>query len=206
MLPAVARGRAPIALLVACALLPSPRPAGASPPSELVDLTRIAPHVRLDIRYATANNFTHHQVYPDARCLLRRGVAERLARVQAALEADGLGLQVFDCFRPLSVQRKFWALVPDPRYVADPRKGSRHNRGAAVDLTLVTAAGAPLDMGTDFDDFSERAHRDYRALPDAALAHRAQLERAMAREGFVGLPTEWWHFDAPDWRTFAIEE
>jgi D-alanyl-D-alanine dipeptidase len=125
--------------------------------------------------------------------------------VQAALEADGLGLQVYDCFRPLSVQRKFWALVPDRRYVADPSKGSRHNRGAAVDLTLVDAGGQPLDMGTDFDAFNERAHRDYRGLPTSALANRARLEQAMARQGFVGLATEWWHFDAPDWRAFPIE-
>src|SRR5207302_168764 len=156
-----------------------------------------APGVRLDIRYATENNFTHQRVYAEARCLLRRAVAERLARVQAALAVDELGLLVFDCFRPLSVQRRFWALVPDERYVADPRKGSRHNRGAAIDLTLVDAGGKPLDMGTDFDDFGPRAHRDFRELPQPALDHRARLERAMAKEGFTGLPTEWWHFDAP---------
>jgi len=155
---------------------------------------------------STARNFTKTVVYSEATCRLRRSVAARLARVQVALEARGLGLKVFDCYRPLSVQRKFWTLVPDPRYVADPRKGSRHNRGAAVDLTLVTSDGADIAMPTDFDDFSVRAHRDYAHLPADALANRATLAAAMVREGFVPMPTEWWHFDAPDWQRFPISD
>jgi D-alanyl-D-alanine dipeptidase len=190
---------------VAAALLLATAAATAEPPG-FVDVATAAPSVRLDLRYATTDNFTHQVVYPAAQCLLRREVAERLRRVQAALEPRGLGLEVWDCYRPLSVQRRFWALVPDPRYVADPAKGSRHNRGAAVDLTLVDAAGRELDMGTGFDDFSPRSHRDARDLSAAARAHRATLEAAMAAQGFVGMPTEWWHFDAGDWKRYPIAD
>jgi len=185
-------------LLLACAQRPAP---------QLVDVTTLDPTIRLDLRYARADNFTGVAVYPTARCLLRRDAAERLARVQRALQADGLGLLVWDCYRPFSVQERFWALVPDERYVARPVRtdgrpasGSKHNRGAAVDVTLLDAAGHTLEMPTSFDDFSARAHRGAPASP-AARANAARLEAAMAAEGFVPLATEWWHFDAPGWQS-----
>lgn len=180
--------------------------ADAPRPDDFVDLAVAAPTVARDLRYATADNFTHQVVYPAARCLLRRDVAERIARVQAALARQQLGLKLWDCYRPLSVQRRFWALVPDSRYVANPAQGSRHNRGAAVDLTLVGSDGRELDLGTPFDEFSPRAHRDATDLAAAAVANRATLTAAMAAEGFVGLPTEWWHFDAPGWRRYPIAD
>jgi D-alanyl-D-alanine dipeptidase len=179
---------------------------GACAEDDFVDLGTIAPSIRLELRYATANNFTHQVVYPTARCLLRREVAERLGRVQAELEKHRLGLKIWDCYRPLSVQRRFFALVPDERYVADPKKGSRHNRGAAVDLTLVDERGVELEMGSGFDDFSKRAHRGIASLPATVREHRAQLDAAMAKEGFTGLPTEWWHFDAPRWKAYPIAD
>ncbi len=175
------------------------------PGAGLVDITTVNARIRLDIRYATANNFTHQKVYDEARCLLREGTARKLSAIQRELERTGLGLKVFDCYRPLAVQRKFWAILPDERYVADPAKGSRHNRGAAVDLTLVTAAGDELAMPTGYDDFSEKAHRDYQALPPAAIRNRALLERVMKKHGFIPMPTEWWHFDDADWRKYPIE-
>src|SRR5262249_44323001 len=145
-------------LLLACAQRPAP---------ELVDVTTLDPTIRLDLRYARPDNFTGVAVYPSARCLLRRDAAERLARVQRPLVAEGLGLVVWDCYRPFSVQERFWTLVPDERYVARPVRsdgrpvgGSKHNRGAAIDVTLLDAAGQPLEMPTGFDDFSARAHRD----------------------------------------------
>ena len=191
-----------LSLLAATVAEPTPRPV-ATPPA-LVDVATVAPGIRLDIRYATAKNFTGRALYPAARCLLRPGVAERLARAQEAAAAQGLGLKVFDCYRPLSVQRAMWTLVPDERYVADPAKGSRHNRGAAVDLTLVDASGKELPMPTAFDDFSARAHRDYDDLPPNVIANRAQLERLMQDAGFSGLPTEWWHFDADGWERYDV--
>ena len=197
-----------ISVAAACAqpaTPPAPLPAAAPPaPAQLVDAAALVPGLRLDIRYATPDNFTGRTLYPVARCLLRPAVAEQLAQAQAAAAREGLGLEVFDCYRPLSIQRQLWALVPDERYVADPAKGSRHNRGAAVDLTLVDAAGAELPMPTGFDDFTERAHRDYDDLPAAAIANRARLERLMTAAGFTGLPTEWWHFDADGWQQYGI--
>ncbi|MFN8644953.1 MAG: M15 family metallopeptidase [Candidatus Binatia bacterium] len=137
-----------------------------------------------------------------ARCCCARRAAERLL-APAGGGGAGLGLKVFDCYRPLSVQRAMWTVF-DERYVADPAKGSRHNRGAAVDLTLVDANGRELPMPTGFDDFSARAHRDYDDLPPAVLANRAQLERLMTDAGFTGLLIEWWHFDADGWERFDV--
>jgi D-alanyl-D-alanine dipeptidase len=182
----------------------APVPAAPPAPDALVDIGTVAPGIRLDIRYATANNFTGTVLYPQARCRLRHAVAVRLARVQAALAARGLGLKVFDCYRPPSIQWKLWKLVPDPRYVADPRRGSRHSRGAAIDLTLVDAAGAELPMPTPYDAAGEKSHRNYRQLPAELIRNRATLEQAMTREGFLPLPTEWWHFDAPDWQRYPL--
>lgn len=167
----------------------------------------VAPGVRVDLRYAKTHNFTHKQVYPaSARCYLRLDVAQRVGRVQERLWAKGLGLKLLDCYRPLRVQKRFWQLVPDERYVANPQKGSRHNRGAAVDLTLVDREGREQEMPTAFDDFSERAHRNFMALPEGAIANRQQLQDAMVAEGFVPMPTEWWHFDAPDAKTYGLAD
>jgi D-alanyl-D-alanine dipeptidase len=170
----------------------------------LVNLERRSPRILRDIRYATPNNFTHTPVYDRAECWLNGVAAARLDAVQKELEPQGLGLKVYDCYRPLSVQKKFWALVPDERYVANPAKGSRHNRGAAVDLTLVRADGAELPMPTPYDDFTVRAHRDFNDLPPDQLANRARLEKVMVKHGFVPLPTEWWHFDSEGWESFPI--
>lgn len=172
--------------------------------ADLVDIRSVNPRIRLDIRYATTDNFTKTKVYDEARCFLRPDVARRLSRAQTELEAQGLGLKVYDCYRPLSVQRKFWALVPDERYVADPAKGSRHNRGAAVDLTLVDAAGRELPMPTGYDDFTPKASPDATDLPADVIRNREILKRAMLRQGFTPFPTEWWHFDAPGWEKYPV--
>jgi D-alanyl-D-alanine dipeptidase len=194
----VARGLAVSLVAFILAACQHPRPDG------LVELERVVPGVVLDLRYATTNNFTGQVLYPEARAWLRAGTAQRLAGVQRELASLGLRLKVFDAYRPLSVQRRLWALVPDERYVANPAKGSRHNRGAAVDVTLENADGCELPMPTEFDDFSERAHRNYRDLPAEVLANRDLLERVMSRHGFIGLPTEWWHFDDADYRKYEL--
>jgi len=187
--------------------------AGAARADDLVDLTTLDRSIVLDLRYATADNFTRQKLYAVARCLLRREIAERLVRVQRALRAQGLGLAVWDCYRPISVQQRFWALVPDARYVAEPVfqdgraiAGSKHNRGAAVDVTLVDARGRELEMPTAFDDFSERAHRDGAGWSAAARRNAHTLEAAMAEEGFAPLATEWWHFDGPDWQRYPLSD
>lgn len=174
-------------------------------PEDLVDVQKVIPGVLLDIRYATTNNFTGQKLYPFAGCYLRRAAAEKLAAAQAELKPLGYGLKIYDGYRPLSVQRKMWEVFPQPGYVADPKKGSRHNRGAAVDVTLIRLSdGAELPMPTPYDDFTERAHRNFMDLPAAVIQNRELLERVLTKHGFVGLPTEWWHFDDRDWRNYPL--
>ncbi len=175
-----------------------------APSADLVDLRALDSTIVVELKYATPENFVGQTLYGANACYLRRSTAERLVRVQRRLRAQGMGLKVYDCYRPLSVQWRMWELVPDTRYVADPRKGSRHNRGAAVDVTLVDANGHELLMPSAFDDFSERAHRSATSAPPEALRHRALLEEAMAAEGFIPLPSEWWHFDDPRWQEFPV--
>jgi len=176
----------------------------------LVEPTRLDHGLVLDIRYATANNFTGRQVYPSARCYLREDIARRLVRVQGLLKRKGLGLKVYDCYRPFSVQEQFWRIMPDERYVMQPTrdengrmvKSSRHNRGAAVDVTLVDTQGRELPMPTEYDDFTDKAHRGSLAASEEARKNSGILERAMVSQGFEPLPTEWWHFDGPGWQEF----
>ncbi|MDZ7373865.1 MAG: D-alanyl-D-alanine dipeptidase [candidate division KSB1 bacterium] len=174
------------------------------PAEDLVEVTSAVPGVVVDLKYATQDNFTGRVLYDTSCCFLRRGTAEKLRRVQLRLEKRGYRLKIWDGYRPLFVQKRMWELVPDPRFVADPRVGSRHNRGAAVDVTLVDSSGRELEMPTGFDDFSERARRDYDGCSPEAKRNRQILEDAMRAEGFVPLPSEWWHFDDADWRKYKV--
>lgn len=189
--------RALVALCVAGAICSGCATTGgrAAQQTDLVELVEVVPDILLDLRYATDNNFTGEVVYPVARCFLVRDAALALRDAQADLRPLGYRLKVFDGYRPLSVQRRFWEILPDPQYVADPRIGSRHNRGYAVDLTLVDLDGNSVAMPTEFDDFTERAHRDSLAASAEAIGHREILETVMVRHGFIPFPTEWWHFD-----------
>lgn len=183
-------------LLVFAACAPRPAPhSSPSPAPAFVDVAAIAPGIRLDMRYAGPDNFLKKTVYPCARCLLRKDAAEAVARAQAALEKEGYGLLLWDCYRPLAVQREMWKIVSDPKFVADPAKGSVHNRGGAIDVTLVTRDGQPLELPTAHDDFSEKAAAGAPAS-EAAAKHRALLRKALEAEGFTVLPSEWWHFSA----------
>lgn len=173
---------------------------------DFVDVTTLDDSFILDIRYATANNFTGRVVYPTAKCYLRKEVAQRLVNVQRYLKGQGLRLVLFDCYRPLSVQKRFWEIMPDERYVADPKKGSRHNRGAAVDVSLADMKRNYLEMPSEFDDFSEKAHRNYMGASNIAIRNRQILEDAMVKFGFEAFPTEWWHFDASGWQRYPISD
>jgi D-alanyl-D-alanine dipeptidase len=174
------------------------------PGCELVNLHAIDDTIVIDNRYATTDNVTGMRLYPDKGVFLERSAAERLARVQSSLRRRGLGLKVFDGYRPLAVQKALWAVKPDPRYVADPALGSRHNRASAVDVTLVDASGSERPMPSAFDEFGERSHIDFADAPSDRLANRETLQKAMRAEGFMPLATEWWHFDAPGWRAFPV--
>jgi D-alanyl-D-alanine dipeptidase len=180
------------------------RIAKADPSQELVDLATFVPGVVLDIRYATENNFMNRTLYPVARAYLRRPAAEALRNVQADLAKEGLALKVYDAYRPYRITEMMWEPIKNPDFVADPAKGSRHNRGAAVDVTLVEKAGFELIMPTAYDDFSPRARHDFNDLHTAALLNRAKLREVMTRHGFEPLPSEWWHYDFAGWQRFDL--
>lgn len=170
--------------------------------TDLVPIQSINPNIKIELIYATPENFTGEIVYNFHECLLHEKAAIQLGKVQEELEQMGLGLKVWDGYRPPSAQWKFWELVPDERYVSDPRKGGRHTRGTAVDLTLITSEGVELAMPTGFDDFSEMAHLDYQGASEEALKNRELLQNVMKKHGFEGIHTEWWHFDLKGWQEF----
>jgi D-alanyl-D-alanine dipeptidase len=174
---------------------------------EFVDIEKVNPRILVDIRYATNDNFTSQKVYPISKCFLRKRTAWKLNNVQKELEKRGVGLKVWDGYRPLHVQWIFWKLVPDERFVGNPaRSGSKHNRGAAVDVTLVDQQGRELFMPSGFDEFSEKAFRNSPNTPKEAQANSKLLEDLMYEQGFIGYPSEWWHYEDTEWESYPIED
>lgn len=171
---------------------------------ELVDLEREIPGVRLDIRYATTDNFMRERLYPVAKAYLRAPAAVALAGAQKEFKALGLELKVFDGYRPYEVTEKIWEPYRNPDFVADPAEGSRHNRGCAVDLTLVDEIGEDLSMPTGYDDFTKKTSHNYQNLPEVEIRNRDLLRAAMESHGFQALPTEWWHYDYVGWERFEL--
>ena len=169
---------------------------GKDPKKEMVDLKKLLPGLVLDLRYAGNNNFMKTKLYPALKtAFLRKPVAMALAAVQKELKKQGLGLKIFDAYRPYSVTEKMWELVKDDRYAANPKNGSGHNRGIAVDLTVIDLqTKQPLNMGTEFDNFSDTAHHDFSALDKGVLQNRLLLRTLMETNGFKALETEWWHY------------
>lgn len=193
-----------LALVLALAL-PFLRAPAAPVEHHLVDVGGIQPPLLLEIRYATTANFTGTVLYPAARAYLHRDAARALERVQRDLAKEGLGLKLYDGYRPLSVQQKMWDLVRDERYVSNPAVNrGRHTRGTAVDVTLVDKLGNELPMPTTFDDFTEAAHRDSKTMTPGQRANMERLATAMARHGFLPYPFEWWHFDLRDWKKYPV--
>jgi D-alanyl-D-alanine dipeptidase len=173
--------------------------------SRLVNIQELDSTILVDVRYATENNFTGQKLYETNKVYLIKEAAESLVKVNQYLKKKyNLRLKIFDGYRPLSVQKKMWAIMPDERYVANPAKGSRHNRGCAVDLTLVDSLGNELDMGTPYDDFTEKSHIDYKNLPERVLQNRKILQEAMTKFNFLPMRTEWWHFDYKGWEKYPI--
>jgi D-alanyl-D-alanine dipeptidase len=164
---------------------------------KMVELQTLMPGIVYDLRYATINNFMHRQMYVPAtrHTFLRLPAARALAAVQKELNSLGYGLKIFDAYRPYGITISFWELVKDERYVANPKNGSGHNRGLAVDLTIIDLkTRCELDMGTAFDNFSDTAHHSFNALSPTVLQHRKLLKETMEKYGFKKLDTEWWHF------------
>jgi zinc D-Ala-D-Ala dipeptidase len=171
----------------------------------LMDIEQLIPDIALDIKYATDENFTGKKVYESPKAFLRKPVAEALQKVQHDLSETGLGLKVFDAYRPYSATVKFYEIIGDTNFVAAPWHGSRHNRGCAVDVTLIDlATGMELEMPTPFDDFTEKAAPDYSDLPPDVIKNRTILINAMKKRGFSVYPHEWWHFDYQGWEKFAL--
>jgi D-alanyl-D-alanine dipeptidase len=185
-----------------------PDEAGDFAPSDLVDLARLDPTLKLDVRYATSRNFLRWPVYSEPRVFLQRAAAEAVVRAHRALRDQGYGLMIFDGYRPWYVTQIFWLATPQSKrnFVADPAQGSRHNRGCAVDLTLYDlASGKEVSMPSAYDEFSERASPTYTGGRPEQRAARDLLRRTMEAEGFTVYEYEWWHFDCRDWRRYRIE-
>ncbi len=195
----------PLVLALAACASPQELVVLTVPPTEdpLVDVSASDPRIRVFAVYATPDNFVGERLYPVARILLRESAMQRLSRVQDRLAAAGYGLVVFDGYRPWSVTKRMWDVIGDPDFVADPAKGSRHNRGMAVDLALTDAEGRLLPMPTKFDAFVPEARADA-DVPEPARGNRERLVAAMAAEGFRVLSSEWWHFDADGWQERAL--
>ena len=196
-----------VLLISSCAARP-PHETGAFRPSELVELQRLDPTIRLDIRYATRQNFAGRPVYAQPRAFLQRPAAEALVRVNKELEPLGYRLLVFDGYRPWSVTKLFWDITPKAKkeFVANPKKGSRHNRGCAVDLSLWDIVAAKeVPMTGDYDEMSPRSYVAYAGGTPEQRAARDLLRRRMEQHGFVVLPAEWWHFDYQDWKAYPIQ-
>jgi D-alanyl-D-alanine dipeptidase len=171
-----------------------------APLTDLADTTfvRLADYsddFEYDLRYATENNFLKAKVYECAECYTRVKTAKALIKANDAFRSKGLKIKFYDCYRPNSVQYKMWEIVPNPQYVANPVKVSIHNKGGAVDITLVTTNGEELDMGTDFDYFGKRAYHDNMDLPEEILNNRRILKETMEKYGFWSIRTEWWHYN-----------
>lgn len=176
------------------------------PGFEMVDIKNTIPGIEFELRYSTTNNFLHKKIYPPvSTTYIRKDAAIALSEVQSELKQTGMGLKIFDAYRPYSITEKIWKLVKDERYAASPEKGSNHNRGVAVDLTIIDLkTKTALDMGTDFDNFSDSAHHNFTALSEEILKNRLLLKSIMIKHGFEAFDTEWWHYTLPNANEYEL--
>ncbi len=185
-----------------------PKEEGEFKESDLVELITLDPTFKLDIRYATDNNLVGRPVYTEARAFLQRPAAEALVNINSELKPLGFGLMIFDGYRPWSVTKTFWDITPDEDkiFVADPKQGSRHNRGCAIDLSLYDlATGEEVEMTGVYDEMTERSYPDYEGGTTDQREMRDLLRTKMEAHGFTGYEFEWWHFDYIDWENYRIE-
>ena len=194
-------------LAAACAHAGPPREKGVFRKPDLVELVILDPTIKLDIRYATANNFVGRPVYTEARAFLQRPAAESLVRAHRALKEKGYGLLIFDGYRPWTVTKLFWDVTPRSKreFVANPKEGSKHNRGCAVDLSLYDLrTGSEVQMPSAYDEMSARAYPSYTGGTAEERERRDLLRAAMEAQGFTVEPNEWWHFNCKEWREYPI--
>ena len=178
---------------------------GKTPDKELVDIKKAIPDITLDIRYATANNFMKRVMYPEARAFARKPVVEQLKKIQQELRKKGYGLKIYDAYRPYAITVSFYQQASDKNFVANPAKGSKHNRGCAVDLTLINYdTKEEIPMPTPYDSFAAEAAADYKNLPASVIENRDFLIKTMESHGFKVLHNEWWHFDFIGWQQYEL--
>lgn len=175
------------------------------PNNQLIEIKKVIPGITLDIRYATRNNFMKQIMYKEARAFARKPVVAQLKRVQSALNKKGYGIKIFDAYRPYSITQAFYKKAKNKNFVANPKKGSKHNRGCAIDLTLIDLkTGKELQMPTPYDSFAPEASPSYSNLSPIVLKNRALLITTMQSHGFRVLSNEWWHFDFIGWKKYAL--
>ena len=194
-------------LVAGCAHAGPPRERGPFRKADLVELVTLDPTIKLDIRYATTNNFVGRPVYTEARAFLQRPAAQALVAAHRALEEKGYGLLVFDGYRPWAVTKLFWDVTPRAKreFVANPKEGSKHNRGCAVDLSMYDLrTGAEVPMPSAYDEMSPRAYPSYAGGTAEERERRDLLRSAMEAQGFTVEPNEWWHFNCKEWREYPI--
>lgn len=169
--------------------------------AKLTNIHKITPKIVLDLRYATSHNFLGFPIYSHAVCYIHKDLVPGIKGIQKDLEAINLGLKIYDGYRPLSVQQLMWDKIQDERYVSNPAnfKGS-HTRGVAIDVTLIDSLGNELEMPSEFDEFTKRAHVDFMEASKNALENRELLHSLMNKHGFIGIDSEWWHFHVEDWK------
>lgn len=175
--------------------------------AHLVELITLDNTIKLDIRYATDNNFVGKQVYPEARAFLQKPAAKAVHKVHKKLKKQGLGLVIYDGYRPWAITKLFWEVTPEDKrkFVANPEKGSKHNRGCAIDLGIYDLkTGAAIPMPSGYDEFTERASPDYTGGTETERANRDMLRKLMEDAGFTVNANEWWHFDYKNWEDYAI--
>lgn len=197
----------PYFLVLGSCVVHPPMETGNFKNPDLVELIKLDTAIHLDIRYATTNNFTHQKMYAEARAFLQKPAALALLEVKKELEPLGYGLVIFDGYRPWEVTRNFWKATTgkDRSFVADPKKGSKHNRGCAVDLSLYDLrTGEEIEMTSDYDEMSERAYPNYQGGTSQQHKMRDLLISAMESHGFKVLKNEWWHYDYKDWSQYTI--
>lgn len=165
------------------------------PDTTFIALQKYDANFLYDLKYATEDNFTKQKIYDCATCLLRKKVADCLIKANKAAKQQGYYIKIFDCYRPLDVQKKMWELVPNPDYVANPKNGSVHNRGCAVDITLTDINKNNIDMGTSFDYFGIEASHNYTKLDSTIIKNRKTLKSIMQEANFLPLNSEWWHYN-----------
>lgn len=197
-----------------CLILFSAVPAQTGPPKEankkeanLIELVKLDPTIKLDIRYATDNNFVGRAVYPEARAFLQKPAAKAVIKVHRQLKKQGLGLVIFDGYRPWAITKLFWEVTTEDKrkFVANPDKGSKHNRGCAVDLSIFDLkTGKLIPMPSGYDEFTERASPNYTGGTEEETRNRELLRKLMEDAGFTVNPNEWWHFDYKNWEDYAI--